>query len=127
MAMITGRDAALKLDGSVAKVKGWTMDRSNAVKASANSTSLGYEETAKGITKWKATFNLVVDDGIMKLITAFANLEVGEKVFLQGYTTTNQYFSGTVRIESIGTPVEVEGGEIVAAISGVGHGAYTLV
>jgi hypothetical protein len=126
MALITGRDASLMIQGTAIKVKEWRVTYTNKVKASATSKSSGWEETAKGISSWRGTFHVSMEDGKM---AALGTALPGDKVSFIGYSeATNTYSaSGNIRLGEFEEAVPIDGDELFIPVNFTGDGALTLV
>ena len=124
--MITGRDANLRVNGTILKVRKFTANVSNAVVKAAHSMSAGWKETAKGTNDWTLSFELILDGGKMNVLPSGVNM--GELVTLDGRTDSvpTGSFVGSGRIKSIGEPVEIEGQALVATVECEGHGPPTV-
>jgi hypothetical protein len=132
MSLVTGRDATLVVNGVNLEVKAWTVERTNAVKKNATSKSSGFKKTAKGVSDWKLTFEYMINDGDMKVghsESAGQNITEGDLITLTQAACVlpaTKKFSGSARVASISTPVQIDGDELMVTIQAEGDGAYTL-
>ena len=126
MALITGAQASLTIQGAQYKEKEWRITYTNKVKASANSQSAGWEETAKGISSWRGTLTASMEGGSLQ---ALSTVRPGDLVAFIGYTEGSFAYSasGYIRIESFEEAVPTDGDELYATVNFIGDGSLTIV
>ena len=123
MAVYTGKDVALKVSGTAVKINSFDFSQENKVKAAPNSLSSGYDETAAGTGSWTLNFTVLLDD-----TSAFPTITVGSLYTVQAFSalSLNKYVLGSVRVKTIGDSYPVDGNQLAAKISCIGHGAPTI-